>query len=90
MADIAHLRKEYQLQSLSESEVEKNPISQFSTWWKEALASEIDGESHPSGGKQQLQVVKQPREHSQSSLLFNNVRRPSAKPDDAPRLAAVS
>jgi pyridoxamine 5'-phosphate oxidase len=42
MADIAHLRKEYQLQSLSESEVEKNPISQFSTWWKEALASEIE------------------------------------------------
>src|SRR5690349_14945083 len=38
---IADLRKDYQLRSFSEAEAHKNAISQFESWWKEAVASEI-------------------------------------------------
>ncbi len=41
MQSISHLRKEYQLKSLSEDEVNNNPIVQFDTWWKEAVNAEI-------------------------------------------------
>jgi pyridoxamine 5'-phosphate oxidase len=40
--DISSIRKDYQLQSLSENEVAKNPFDQFGHWWKEAINSEID------------------------------------------------
>ncbi len=39
---IADIRKDYQLQSLSEEDVAANPIDQFSQWWNDALASNID------------------------------------------------
>jgi pyridoxamine 5'-phosphate oxidase len=39
---ISSIRKDYQLQSLSVSDVADNPIQQFSHWWDEALASSID------------------------------------------------
>lgn len=39
---IASIRKDYQLQSLSVSDVAGNPVQQFSNWWEEALASSID------------------------------------------------
>jgi pyridoxamine 5'-phosphate oxidase len=39
---ISSIRKDYQLQSLSESDVKQNPIEQFGKWWDEAVASEID------------------------------------------------
>jgi pyridoxamine 5'-phosphate oxidase len=39
---IADIRKDYQLKSLSELEVNNNPFSQFSNWWDEAVQSEID------------------------------------------------
>lgn len=38
---IAAIRKDYQLKSLSESEVAKDPFTQFSTWWEEAVQSAI-------------------------------------------------
>jgi pyridoxamine 5'-phosphate oxidase len=38
---IADIRKDYQLKSLSEFEVNDNPFSQFSSWWDEAVQSEI-------------------------------------------------
>lgn len=41
MQSISHLRKEYQLKSLSETDVNSNPIAQFDVWWKEAMQSEI-------------------------------------------------
>ncbi len=41
MQSISHLRKEYQFQSLSEDDVNNNPIVQFDTWWKEAVNAEI-------------------------------------------------
>lgn len=41
MQSISHLRKEYQLKSFSESEVNSNPIVQFDTWWNEATNAEI-------------------------------------------------
>ena len=39
---IASIRKDYQLRSLSESDVHANPVLQFSQWWDEALNSTID------------------------------------------------
>lgn len=39
---IADIRKNYSQKSLSENEVAPDPIRQFSKWWDEAVASEID------------------------------------------------
>lgn len=38
---IADIRKDYQLKSLSEHEVNQNPYTQFSVWWNEAVQSDI-------------------------------------------------
>jgi pyridoxamine 5'-phosphate oxidase len=38
---IAHLRKDYCQANLSESEVDPDPIQQFSKWFKEALNAEV-------------------------------------------------
>ena len=40
--DISSIRKDYQLKSLSEEDVAKNPFDQFAKWWDEAIKSEID------------------------------------------------
>ncbi len=56
---IAELRKDYRQRSLSELEVEIEPIKQFEKWWNEALQSQIEevnamtlatcnGKGHPS------------------------------------------
>ena len=42
MSSIADIRRDYQLQSLLESDIEKNPIDQFSKWWNQAIESQID------------------------------------------------
>lgn len=42
MKPIADIRKDYKLRSLSELDVVTNPIDQFTTWWNEAIASNID------------------------------------------------
>lgn len=42
MSSIADIRKDYQLQSLLETDIEKNPIDQFSTWWNHAIESQIE------------------------------------------------
>ena len=39
---IADIRKDYKLKSLDENDVSKNPIIQFTSWWNEALDSNID------------------------------------------------
>jgi pyridoxamine 5'-phosphate oxidase len=41
MNTIAEIRKEYILQSLLESDVNKDPVVQFNTWWDHALKSQI-------------------------------------------------
>ena len=40
--DLAAIRKDYRLQSLSEKDVEANPIKQFEKWFQQALASGIE------------------------------------------------
>ncbi|TBR18885.1 MAG: pyridoxamine 5'-phosphate oxidase [Chitinophagaceae bacterium] len=40
--NVSHIRKEYSLQSLSEKEVDINPILQFENWWQDAIRSEVD------------------------------------------------
>lgn len=40
--NIAGIRKEYQLQSLLETEVADNPFKQFNNWWDDALKIKID------------------------------------------------
>jgi pyridoxamine 5'-phosphate oxidase len=42
MDKIADIRKEYQLQTLSEQDITADPILQFTKWWDEAVQSEID------------------------------------------------
>ncbi|MFY7964835.1 MAG: pyridoxamine 5'-phosphate oxidase [Chitinophagaceae bacterium] len=39
---IADIRKDYTLKSLSEADVANNPFDQFTIWWNEAIASNID------------------------------------------------
>ena len=39
---IADIRKDYQLQSLLETDVAGNPFDQFNCWWDDALNSELD------------------------------------------------
>ena len=39
---IADIRRDYKLQSLNEADVATNPIEQFTTWWNEAIGSNID------------------------------------------------
>ena len=41
MSNISGLRKEYQLQTLNETDVHSNAIKQFDKWWGEAVLSEI-------------------------------------------------
>ena len=42
MSDIAAIRKEYKLRSLSKINVDADPIKQFGAWWLDALNSSID------------------------------------------------
>ncbi len=42
MSSIAALRKEYQLQSLSEKNISEHPIQQFEHWWQEAIQAQIE------------------------------------------------
>lgn len=39
---IADIRKDYQLQSLLETDVADNPFEQFKRWWDDAIKSELD------------------------------------------------
>lgn len=41
MSDIADIRQDYKLKTLEESDVDPDPIVQFSKWWDEAVASDI-------------------------------------------------
>jgi len=42
MKEIADIRKDYQLETLSEADVAADPILQFGKWWDEAVKSDID------------------------------------------------
>jgi pyridoxamine 5'-phosphate oxidase len=42
MQQIADIRKDYKLQSLSENDTAENPFAQFEKWWADAIASNID------------------------------------------------
>ena len=42
MKDIAAIRNEYMLETLSETDVANDPFTQFDKWWGEAIASNID------------------------------------------------
>jgi pyridoxamine 5'-phosphate oxidase len=42
MDNIADIRKDYQLQSLSEADVAVSPVAQFGKWWDDAVKSKID------------------------------------------------
>ena len=39
---ISEIRKEYQLRSLSESDVDPDPLKQFQLWWQDALNAKIE------------------------------------------------
>lgn len=41
-SSIADIRRDYRLQSLDENDIAPDPITQFTRWWEEAIASHID------------------------------------------------
>ena len=41
MSTVAAIRREYKLKSLNEKDAAPNPIDQFTTWWMDAVESEI-------------------------------------------------
>lgn len=41
-SSIADIRRDYKLQSLDENDIAADPITQFTRWWEEAIASHID------------------------------------------------
>jgi len=41
-SEIAGIRKSYSQKTLSEADIDKDPLKQFDKWWQEALASSID------------------------------------------------
>lgn len=42
MTKIADIRKDYRLQTLTEIDVEMNPIHQFDKWWQQAIDTKIE------------------------------------------------
>ena len=40
--NIADIRRDYQMQSLLEKDVDNNPFNQFNAWWDDALKSDLD------------------------------------------------
>ena len=42
MKSIAYIRKDYKQSSLLENDISPNPIVQFTSWWNEAIESDID------------------------------------------------
>lgn len=40
--DLSAIRKEYRLQSLTEKEIDGDPVKQFEKWWQHANESDID------------------------------------------------
>lgn len=42
MSSIADIRKDYKLKAFTEKEANSDPIGQFTEWWQEAIAAEID------------------------------------------------
>jgi pyridoxamine 5'-phosphate oxidase len=42
MPSIADIRKDYQLQTLSEEDTAPTPVEQFTVWWNEAIQSQIE------------------------------------------------
>lgn len=40
--NIADIRKDYQLQSLLETDIAEDPVTQFSRWWDDAEKSQLD------------------------------------------------
>ena len=41
MSTIADIRKDYMLQSLSETDAKKDAIEHFSAWWQDSINSKI-------------------------------------------------
>ena len=75
---IADIRKDYQLKSLSEHEVDQNPFTQFSVWWNEAVQSEIDEvnamalSTVTSAGKPSSRIVLLKGYDEQGFVFFTN------------------
>ena len=42
MLSISDIRKEYKMRSLPEADVAGDPFEQFSSWWEEAIASNVE------------------------------------------------
>lgn len=75
MQTISHIRKDYSLKALSEEEVKQNPVEQFSSWWNEAIQSEIEEVNAMTLATASAEGVPSARivllkEYSQSGFVF--------------------
>jgi len=77
-ADIANIRRDYQLQSLEEKDVKQNPFEQFSVWFKDAVNSQIDEVNAftlatcSSSGKPSARIVLLKDATNQGFTFFTN------------------
>ena len=75
---IADIRKVYQLQSLLEAQVSNDPITQFGTWWQQALESKIEEpnamilSTASADGKPSSRVVLLKGIHEKGFVFYTN------------------
>lgn len=92
---IADIRKDYQLKSLSEVDVAKNPFTQFALWWDEAVASAIDEvnamalSTVSSEGKPSSRIVLLKGYDEQGFVFFTNYNSDKGKQIEEQRYVSL-
>ena len=85
MDSIADIRKDYKLQTLSESDVAADPITQFGKWWQEATDSQIDEvnaltlATASTNGKPSARIVLLKGYDERGFVFFSNYQSHKAK-----------
>lgn len=93
---IADIRKVYQKNHLTESEVDKNPITQFEKWWNEATLSDVEEVNAmtlatcTTDGKPSARIVLLKGIHDEGFVFFTNYTSRKAREIEAnPHVALV-
>ncbi len=76
--DLQNLRRDYHLRSLSEKDVDSNPMKQFEKWWHESIQNDIVEPNAMtlatcgSNGKPSARIVLLKGVHEDGFLFFSN------------------
>lgn len=82
---LGKMRKEYQLETLSENDVDPDPVKQFEHWWHEAIAAGIAEPNAmtlatcTSSGKPSARIVLLKDIHENGLVFFTNYQSRKAK-----------